>query len=422
MTEANDVFADPGFRAAMLEMEALGLRVTQQPQAGSTPYGVLAGNAGSRWFLLPIRPRAVCRASLALIQPLRPVPRGLRNAFGCALGVGMASGLLRHRIHVSGHNRLAPVFGTGDACNAFLTGTAGVHRKLAVQYMDRSGKVLGYAKVSRTPAVHALLANEAATLEVLRESGFTSAAIPRVLLHEVRSGTAVLATDTVTGARGPRPLRLQAMHLAFLDELATRTPGTQAVSGNALLGAWQAQVRGIAHRLSPAWQVRLAGGLRMLEPQAVLITPRGWAHGDFTPVNCFPQRDRLFVFDWEYAGAAYPADFDLIRFLDAAAHARLQRTADRTAVLLHELIHTLDRNPDQAHARLAAYAYACVLRGALRQPAASNERLHWASEHDDAAMLDALLARSRRGRGEPDSPRSPRAVDAAHARHPSGVA
>lgn len=404
-------------------MEALGLRVTEQPQAGSTAYGVLAGNAGSRWFLLPIRPRAVCRASLALIQPLRPAPRALRNAFGCALSIGMASSLLRHRVHVSGVNRLAGALGSRDVYNAFLTGTAGPHRKLTVQCMDRDGHVLGYVKVSRAPAVHALLANEAATLQTLRESEFTSAMIPRVLLHAVHSGTAVLATDTVTGARGPCPFRLQAMHLAFLDELAARTRGTHAVNGDALLGVWQAQVHGIANRLSPAWQVRLASVLRMLEPQAALIAPRGWAHGDFTPVNSFPHGDRLFVFDWEYAGAAYPADFDLIRFLDAAAHTRLYRPADRTAVILHELIHTLDRNAGQAHARLAAYAYACALRGALRQPAAGSEPLHWASEHADAAMLDALLTRSRRGRvGEPDSPRHPRATDAARAQHPSGVA
>lgn len=405
----------------MLEMEALGLRVTPQPQADSVPYGVLAGNAGSRWFLLPIGPRAVCRGSLAMIQPLRRVPRTLRNVFGRAFGMGVAPILLRHRVHVSGNNRLAGVFGSGDMRSAFLTGTAGPHRKLAVQCMDRSGNILGYAKVSRTPAVHALLANEAATLHALRDAGLHSATIPHVLLHEVRAGTAVLATDTVAGAWEPRPCRLQAIHLAFLDELAARTVCTDAINGNTLLDAWQAQVRGIAGRLSAAWQVRLARVLRMLEPQAALIAPRGWAHGDFTPVNCFPHGDRLFVFDWEYAGDAYPADFDLIRFLATAAHTRLQQTADQTAAILHELTHTLDRNAGQAHARVAAYACACALRGALRQPATGSEPLHWASERDDAAMLDALLSWSRRGgaRGS-GSWRNPPA--AARAQHPSGAA
>ncbi len=421
VTELDTILADPGFHGAVQEMEALGLRVTKQPQPGSTPYGVLSGRAGTRWFLMPTQPRVVCRVSLALVQPLRQVPRALRNVSGWALGTGLAPILLRHRVHVSGRDRLAGVFGVADGYRAFLTGTAGPHRKLAVQYMDRDGRILGYAKVSRTPAVHALLANEAATLRTLHAAGLRTALVPRVLRHEVRFGTALLATDTVAGARGPRSFRLRARHLAFLDELAARTP---AIGGDALLDTWHAQARGVADRLSTAWRVRLASALRALAPQTALIAPRGWAHGDFTPVNCFPRgTDQLFVFDWEYAGDAYPADFDLIRFLDAAARARLRPTADRTAAILRKLTQLPDRTLRQAHARLVAYACTCALRGALRQPPAGNAPLQWASQGDDAAMLDALLADSCRSSAPtPDRLQAAPAAGNARPQQRSGVA
>lgn len=421
VTGCGNAFADPGFHAAMLEMAALGLRVTEQPQPDSTPFGVLAGNAGARWFLLPIRPRAVCRGSLALIQPLRRVPRTLRNVSGRVLGAGMAPAMLRRRVHVAGSNRLAGAWGARGAYYAYLTGTAGPHRKLVVQCMDRGGNVLGYAKVSRTPAVHALLANEAATLHALHATAWRSAIVPRVLRHAVQAGTAVLATDTVAGAWGPRPFRLQSLHLAFLDELAARMP--HAVDGATLLDGWQSQVHGIANRLSATWQARLASALRSLAPQAALIAPRGWAHGDFTPVNCFPRGDRLFVFDWEYAGPAYPADFDLIRFLDASMHVRPRAATVQVAAILHELTRTLGRSEAQARARLAAYACARALRGAVRQPTGGDTPLQWRSQRDDATMLDVLLSRPL-----PDSARKRHrlhatpAADAVHAQHPSGVA
>lgn len=414
MTDHDHFLADPGWQAATLEMAALGWRVTPQPQPGTLPFGVLAGHAGTRWFLLPLHPRAASRGALALVQPLRRAPRTLRHLSEWALGAGLAPALWRRRVHVAGGADPAGVFGAAAAHCAFLTGTAGPHRKLVVQYMDGDGHALGYAKVSRTPAVQTLLANEAATLAMLHAARLQSARVPRVLQRTLAGGTAILATDTVAGPRGPRPLQLQASHLAFLDELAARTPHT--VSGEALLAVWQAQVRGIAHHLSAAWQVRLAHALRNLGAQASRIAPRGLAHGDFTPVNCFPVGGRLFVFDWEYAGDAYPADFDLIRFLDVATHTSPRHPHAWIAVLLHTLARTLERSEAEARARLVAYVCARALRGALRQPPTGGEPLRWAGQDADAALLDALLAPRRDATLELDWHR------AAGARHPSGVA
>lgn len=405
------------FRAAAQEMEALGLCVTEAPHPGSEPYGVLAGKADSRLFLLPLRPRAACLGSLGLIQPMRFGPRAFKGFFAWTIRLGMARIPLRGRVHVSGVNRVAAAFGARAAHSAFLTGTAGPHRKLVVQCMDGRGNVMGYAKVSRTPAVHGLLANDAAVMRELRAAGLRTAIVPRVLLHDVRDGTAVLATDTVPAPRGRRPLRLQALHLAFLDELAARTASARAGDGDALLALWNAQVRDITNGLSSGWRIRFWRALHALEAKTALIAPRGLAHGDFTPVNSFPCGDRLFVFDWEYAGRSYPADFDLIRFLAAATQARPRHAARRVAAIQRELARELGRSEEQAHARLVAYVCACALRGACRQP--RHEPLQWESERGDAAMLDALL--SSVPWAERVSPRNPFAASHAVPRHPSRV-
>lgn len=389
VTASDRLFCDPDFHAGVHEMEALGLRVTAVPHRGSEPYGVLAG-AGSRWFLLPLRPRAVCVASLALIQPMRIGPRALKRISEWTLQLGMPRTLLRNWVHVSGANRVAGVFGPGVAHNAFLTGTAGPHRKLVVQCMDKDGSIKGYAKVSRTPAVHALIANEAHMLAAVHALGLRSAMTPRVLLHEVRDGTAVLATDTTRALRRLQPTSLQAVHLAFLDELAAGTASRWAASGSALLHAWHVEVRGITRDLSAGWQDRFQRVLQWLEPQSALLASRGLAHGDFTPVNSYPYRDGLFIFDWEYAGAGYPADFDLIRFLDATAKSRCHEPGDRVAAILRDL-HGLGRSEAEARARLAAYLCVYALRGACRQPRPGAAPLRWESGRSDAAMLDALL-------------------------------
>lgn len=383
---------DPHFLAAVREMEALGLRVTTAPHTDSTAFDIVAGRAHLRWFLVPSRPRAVCIASLALIQPLRPAARMFKRCMTYAVGLGLPH-LWRHaRVHVSGTNRAARVFGSDATQAAFLSGTAGPHRKLAVQLMDARGGIMGYAKVSRTPVVQTLLANEAAILAELHDhGGLQSTVLPRVLLHELRDGAAVLVTDTVRTTRQPCCTRLHTAHLAFLDELAARTASSRVPDGDGLLRSLRAKVAALPASLSTEWRQRFARALQALVPAPDLMAPRGLAHGDFTPINTFLYRNRLCVFDWEYAGCAYPADFDLIHFLFATQGARRGRPADCCRAIESILIRDFGRPPTTARARLAAYLCAYALRLAGRQTDRDGKVLSWEGEKAAALMLDAVL-------------------------------
>lgn len=383
---------DPHFLAAVREMEALGLRVTTAPHTDSTAFDVLAGRAHLRWFMVPSRPRAVSIASLALIQPLRPGARLFKRFMTGAIGLGLPH-LWRHgRVHVSGTNRAARVFGTDATQAAFLTGTAGPHRKLAVQLMDARGGILGYAKVSRTPTVQALLANEAAILAELHErGGLQSTVLPHVLLHEFRDGAAVLVTDTVRTPRQPCCTRLHTAHLAFLDELTARTASSRVPDGDGVLRSLRAKVAALPASLSTEWRQRFARALHALASAPDLVAPRGLAHGDFSPINTFPYRDRLCVFDWEYAGHAYPADFDLIHFMFATLSLRRVQAVDCCRAVESILIRDFGRPPITARARLAAYLCAHALRLAGRRTDRDGKPLTWEGEKAASLMLDTVL-------------------------------
>ena len=271
-----DCFSDTHFLAAMQEMEALGLRVTAAPHPGSRPFDVLAGRGHLRWFVVPARPRAVRIASLALIQPLRPSARILKQAMTVAAGLGLPHLWRNGRVHVSGTHRAARGFDAAASQAAFLTGTAGPHRKLTVQWMDAHGGIRGYAKVSRTPAVQALLANEGSVLDQLHGIRLHSAVVPRVWLREFREdGASILAMDTVRTPQQPCCTRLHPSHLVFLEELAARTASQSMPDGEGLLRDLRAQVAQLPVPLPEAWRQRFDLALRGLAFAPDLIAPHG---------------------------------------------------------------------------------------------------------------------------------------------------
>ncbi|MGH8183988.1 MAG: phosphotransferase family protein, partial [Rhodanobacteraceae bacterium] len=220
-----------------------------------------------------------------------------------------------------------------------------------------------------------------------------TAVLPRVLLQEHQDGAAVLATDTVRTQRSACHIRLQAAHLGFLDELATRTASSRVPDGETLLRRLHAKVHTLPASLSADWRQRLQHALQVLAAAPGLIAPRGLAHGDFTPGNTFQHGDKLCVFDWEYAGHDYPADYDLVRFMFAAQSSRRGHVVDHGRAVESVLIHDLQRAPRPAHARVLAYLCVQALLLAGRQPERNGQALTWEGEPAMARMLDALNER-----------------------------
>ncbi|WHZ20041.1 MAG: hypothetical protein OJF55_002190 [Rhodanobacteraceae bacterium] len=383
---------DPGFRDALLEMQALGLRVTAAPHPGSVPHAVLRPRRSDpkRW-LVPLHPHTVRVNSLALIQPVRFAARALKHVVVRTGGFGLRALGSSGRVHVSGMPRAAEAVGLRASHGAFFTGTPGPHRKMVAQWMDGRGNILGYAKVSRSAAASALLWHEAFVIGQLQLLGIQSAWLPEVLFHGAVGDATVLVTSTVKTLHSPCPTRLRAMHVAFLSELTARTASTWAMPWEALRVEWNEQVHRLADALPSAWHKRFADAFALLAEAPVLVEPKGLAHGDFTPINTFQERGRLCVFDWEYAGGHYPADFDLVRFLGCLPALRKLRPARRGGAIARILVDEFGRTPTEALRRAIAFLCAYALRGAVRQPRVPGSEVRWEDCDSQAQMLDALL-------------------------------
>lgn len=381
-------------RDALGEMASLGLRVTDAPHPGAAPYIVLCPHRSDpRRWLVPAYPRAVRVNSLAMIQPVRLAPRLFKRAVVRARGLGLQALWSSGRVQVSGMERFAESLGSHATHGAFFTGTAGPHRKLVAQLMDERGNILGYAKASRSDAASALIRHETFVIGQLQMLGIESAWIPRVVFQGTIGGATVLATDTVKTLHSPCPAQLRGIHIAFLSELTARTAATWAVPGEALLAGWDIQIQRLADGLSATWRERFRRVFECLATNPGLVEPRGLAHGDFTPTNTFRHQGRLCVFDWEYAGGAYPADFDLVRFLGCLPRLRNVPSPRRGIAIARILVNEFGRTPVEANRRVTASLCAYALRSANRQLRTPGETIHWEDDRDQAHMLDSLLVR-----------------------------
>jgi len=162
-----------------------------------------------------------------------------------------------------------------------------------------------------------------------------------------------------------------------------------------LLRDLRAQVACLPAPLTEAWQQRFDLALQGLAFAPDLIAPHGLAHGDFTPINTFRYRERLCVFDWEYAGYAYPADYDLIRFLLAVRSTRRRNPVDDCHAIESTLTRNFGRPPAAARARLTAYLCVQALMLAGRRTGTNGMPSTWEGEQAASLMLDALAVPGR---------------------------
>ena len=86
----------------------------------------------------------------------------------------------------------------------------------------------------------------------------------------------------------------------------------------------------LRERVSDDWQKRLQKGIDVCESLLVDETiPLGLCHRDFVPWNTYLQRDRLYVFDWEYATEQGIPFWDIFHFVFFPAILITSRSGER---------------------------------------------------------------------------------------------
>jgi len=203
---------------------------------------------------------------------------------------------------------VANVAGERNPVFAMLLGTPGKYRKLTIQVMRPGGETVGFIKLGLTRQAGHRVRREAGVLERLAA---LRPHVPRVLYAGEWQDSYLLFQSPVEGR--PGPAALSAMHLQFLEKLATihrvNKPGTRVVEEVAK--RWNE----VAWRCDWRWQRLGTAALEKAGRELEGVTvPCGFSHGDFAPWNTRVQDNRLSVFDWESAEEEAPFGWDTFHF------------------------------------------------------------------------------------------------------------
>lgn len=384
---ASTVFTNPVFCRAAEDIQALGVRINDAPHPEAIPYGIVGGRSNSRWWLIPLTNRHIAASGMAMFQPILPSARLMKHAAVGASRFGLSALWARNRVYLEGDSTLSTLFGQDDLHYAYFTGTDSPHRKAAIQVMDAHGHIKGFAKVSRTPTVEALLAHEADVLTQLAALNLQTAHLPSLLYSGERNGAHLLVTDTLKTAKTKTVTALKPQHLAFLQELAQNTTGPQ---DGRTVNALKRRYAGVANRLAPEWRHRFEQGLARLETSEHELLPPTLTHGDFTPWNTFFVDGALYVFDWEYAETDYPASNDLFHFLLATPGFRNNPPEWQVRRLAGQVTRHFGMDEASATDYLIVYLLSHTLRYVERLGTRPGQLAGWEGERENAALLDTI--------------------------------
>ena len=295
----------------------------------SSPFAVVPSKHRPR-FLIPLAPRRAAVASLSVYNPQKPLARLGKYLLGIGLRTGLAqpflpiqrtssAGVLPPVEAIGGpslQDYLSDVLGEKNLLVAASLGTPGPHRKPLLQLVNPRGQILGYAKVGWNEQTIELVRREEAVLNGLRDVRFSTAMIPKVLHGGWWNGRYILVEDAPTGTTKPSGHSLTDRHLEFLRDLRSAKAACQPTAAGPIAEQLRRRIAALQERGLRYYPHLLTQALtRCLDQLGDVPVERSFKHGDFTPWNILAVRDKLFVFDWEYAEESALPGWDLFHFI-----------------------------------------------------------------------------------------------------------
>ncbi len=383
-----DLFLHPVFKEAIADIESLGVRVLSKASPHSKPYAVIGGRSNARWWLIPLESGKLAASGLALFQPLLTSAHFMKTSASILSLIGLGGLWVRKKVYICGEPAFACHFQSEEPLTfAYFTGTNSPHRKVAVQIMDGSGNIKGFAKVSCNPRVHKLLDHEAGILTRLGSLHLQTINIPELLYIGEQNDAVLLVTDTLKTPLTQTTVRLVPGHLTALKELAERT--IESNDGHFIQVLKRRYVH-VSEKLTPKWQRRFENGFRYLEAANHDFLPSTLTHGDFTPWNTFFTGEKLYVFDWEYAETHYPCSNDLIHFILATPGFRKKTSIMQIQQLCNHIEKNYEISLDKAVAHLVIYLLSHTLRYVERLDNDLNRIESWEGEAENAELMEKI--------------------------------
>lgn len=371
------------FRAFLDDIACLGV-VPSVAGADEMAFGLFRARSNDRYWIVPLTPRGATRAGFGMLQPVTRFADLAKRAALLAIGLRIDAFWARQRLYMSDLPALPVEFPEAVGTVSYFTGTDGPHRKTAIQVMTRSGAIMGYAKLTRNPEIARYLSVEAKALERVGQMKLKSAAIPRLLGEGVVGGATLIVTDSRRGKTTRVLNGLVPMHVSFLRELVARTKCSDDTETLANMFAQSAV------GADNEWSQRFLRTSALVDRWEDDIET-SFAHGDFTPWNCFSDAGGLYVFDWEYSRDAAPVGFDLVNFL-LSRPARMSAPEENAKVLEHltEIHFAGNMQRARRHYLLALMTHASFYQNRqIRVGAAANG---WGDAYRYARLVDAMLS------------------------------
>ena len=194
---------------------------------------------------------------------------------------------------------------------AVFTGTPGPNRKAVCCYVLAPGQLV-FAKIPLGPAAAIKVQTETAQLRTLAQRRLVEVDLPRVL--DAGPGHLLASGVKQPGARRDR--RFGPAHARCLAELLATTSVRQPLTAS---NCWQSIEEQVT-ALQELRDTRVPFGLRTkLHHLFLTLNPTqemsfAFAHGDFTPWNCWLGPDKLAIYDLELALPEASLLYDLFHF------------------------------------------------------------------------------------------------------------
>lgn len=278
------------------------------------------GNSDGKYWIMPVRSM---RTAMNLYQPSGIKGKMLKDLLPLLhrlppVRKAIHAEHMRCSLKEELHTLLCKVFEVNEIEFSIFEGTPSVHRKITMQ-LSCGSRILGYCKLSESNDIKELFIKESEMLKWLKEKGVTD--IPQALfcgtlgngVHLFVQSTAKTASSTIIHKWGK-------LHKDFLDQLHCKTKQKVLFENSdyyKTLLALEEHIEWLPDNVDPVVITKATAiarerfGGREVEFSAY--------HGDFTPWNMFVEKNRLFVFDFEYAAKSYPRNLDRYHFFTQTA-------------------------------------------------------------------------------------------------------
>ena len=278
------------------------------------------GNADGKYWIMPVRgmrtamnlyqPSGIkgkmLKALLPLLHRLPPVRKAIHaTTLHCSLGKEL-------------HTLLCNVFDTEHIEFSIFEGTPSVHRKITMQ-LTCGKRILGYCKLSENNDIKELFVKEGEMLKWMERKGVID--VPKTLYcGTLKCGVHIFVQSTAKTASSTIIHKWGKLHEEFLTRLHDRTKQKVLFENSdyyKTLLALEKHIEWLPDNVDKKLIIDSVAKIR--QEYCGHEVEFSACHGDFTPWNMFIEKNRLFVFDFEYTAKSYPPGLDHYHFFTQTA-------------------------------------------------------------------------------------------------------